>query len=119
MGILRVVVLTRSHRYRRPWILWPAESVVLIQLASELFYAAIIYFVSSGRNWARLIYTVLLGIRTANAISYFPDDWRDSHWLVFATIISFSCQYMAVYWLYAGAGRRWFVHSMADPLVNS
>jgi hypothetical protein len=98
------------------WILWPPESVVLIQLASELFYAAIIYFVSSGRNWALLIYAVLLGVRTVIVIRYFPDDWKDPHWLVLVTIISFSCQYMAMYWLYTGAERRWFVRPPADPL---
>jgi hypothetical protein len=58
------------------WILWPPKRVVLIQLASELFYAAIIHFVSNGRNWARTIYTVLLCVRTVNVVTYFPDDWR-------------------------------------------
>jgi hypothetical protein len=61
----------------------------------------------------------MLGVRTVNVIRYFPDDWKDSHWLVLVTIISFSCQYIAMYWLYTGAGRRWFVRSLADPLANT
>jgi hypothetical protein len=101
------------------WLSWPPETVTLVQLASELFYAAIIYLVSSGRNWARLTYTVLLAVRTANVIRYFSDDWKHSHWLVFTTVISFSCQYLAMYWVYTGAAHRWFVSLRADPLAKS
>jgi hypothetical protein len=96
------------------WILWPPKRVVLIQLASELFYAAIIHFVSSGRNWARIIYTVLLCLRTVNVVTYFPDDWKSSHGLLLVTVVSFSCQYIAMYWLYSEAGRGWFVRSLAN-----
>jgi hypothetical protein len=96
------------------WIVWPPENVVLIQLASELFYAALIYYLSSGRNWARLIYTVLLGLRTGNVIWYFPDDWQSSQGLVLVTALSFSLQYMAMVWLYTETGRHWFKRSQAD-----
>jgi len=101
------------------WLLWPPKRVVLIQIASELLYAAIIYFISRGRNWARLSFIVLLGVRTANVIRYFPDDWQDSHWLVFITAISFACQYLAVYWLFTGEGRRWFMSLPTATLNNS
>ena len=40
-------------------ILWPPSRVVLSQLAQERFYAAMISFISSGRNQARIIYSVL------------------------------------------------------------
>jgi len=96
------------------WTLWPPEQVVLNQLASELFYVVLIYFVSSGRYWGRLIYAVLLGVRTVNVIRTIPDDWQSSHGLVLVTVISFSCQYMAMYWLFTEPGRRWFLGSLAD-----
>ena len=101
------------------WLLWPPTLVVLIQTASELLYAAIIYFTSGGRNWARLTYIFLLGVRTINVIRYFPDDWQDSHWLVFVTAISFVCQYLAMYWLFTGEGRRWFKSSPAVTLSDA
>ena len=51
-----------------PSTLWPPEYVVANQLVFELASAALIYFVSSGRYWARLIYAVWLGARTLNVI---------------------------------------------------
>ena len=101
------------------WLLWPATPLVLIQLASEPLYAAIIYFISSGRNSARLIYIVLLGVRTVNVIRHFPDDWKDSHWLVLVSASSFVCQYLAMYWLFTGEGRRWFVSLPAAALSDA
>jgi hypothetical protein len=98
------------------WRSWPLEHVVLNQLIFELFYAAIIYFVSSGRHWALLVYAVFLGARTVNVILNVPDDWHSSHWLVFVTVLSFSCQYIAMYWLFAEPGRRWFAGSLAAPI---
>lgn len=92
--------------------LWPPEYVVLNQLAFELIHAALIYFVSRGQYWARLIYAVLLGLRTLNVIRNFPNDWHGSHGLVLMTVISFSCQYLAMYWLFSEPGRRWFVRSV-------
>jgi hypothetical protein len=95
------------------WTLWPPEAVVINQLAFELFYAGLIYFVSSGRYWALLTYTVLLGLRTVNVARYISDDWQSSPGLVLLTILSFSCQYMAMYWLHTAPGRRWFLGSRA------
>lgn len=96
------------------WTLWPPAQVVLNQVTFELFYVVLIYFVSSGRYGARLIYAVSLGGRTVNVIRYFPSDWQSSHGLVLLTMLSFSCQYMAMYWLFTEPGRRWFVGSPAD-----
>lgn len=94
--------------------LWPPEYVVLTQLGSELFYALLIYFVSGGRYSARLIYAVLLGVRTINVFRGISDAWQSSHALVLVTVISFSCQYTAMYWLFTESGRRWFVGSRVD-----
>jgi hypothetical protein len=95
------------------WTSWPPETVVLNQLAFELLYAALIYFISSGRYWARLIYAVLLGARTVNVILYLPDDWQSIYGLPLLTAISFTCQYTAMYWLFTEPGRRWFLDSRA------
>src|SRR6201999_748289 len=45
-----------------PSTLWPPEHVVVNQLVFEFVLAVLIYFVSSGRYWARLIYAVWLGV---------------------------------------------------------
>ena len=52
--------------------LWPPEYGVVNQLVFELVAAALIYFVSSGRYWARMIYAVWLGVRTMNVIRNIP-----------------------------------------------
>jgi hypothetical protein len=89
-------------------ISWPPEPVVVAQFRDELLYPVLIYFVSRGRYWARLIYAVLLGVRTVRVIPLVPADWQDSKGLVLMTAISFICQYMAMYWLFTEPGRRWF-----------
>jgi hypothetical protein len=86
-----------------PSTLWPPEYVVVNQLVFELFSAALIYFVSSGRYWARL-----------NVIRNIPADWHSSHGLVLMTVASFACQYAAMYWLFTEPGRRWFIGLQAD-----
>lgn len=94
--------------------LWPPEYGVVNQLVFELVAAALIYFVSSGRYWARMIYAVWLGVRTMNVVRYFAVDWQSSHGLVLMTVASFACQYAAMYWLFTEPGRQWFVGSQAD-----
>jgi hypothetical protein len=90
------------------WISWHPEAVAIPQTRDELLYVALIYFASVGRNWARLIYAVWLGVRTVIVIRYAPADWQDSKWLELMTAISFICQYVAMYWLFTAPGRRWF-----------
>lgn len=93
------------------WLSWPLERVALDQIAFEVGCAVLIYFVSRGRYWARLIYGVHLGARTVNVIRYASSDWHDSHTLVLMTVVSFACQYMAMFWLFAEPGCRWFAGS--------
>jgi hypothetical protein len=96
------------------WKLWLPEYGVVNQLVFELVSAALIYLVSSGRYWARLIYAVWLGVRTLNVVRHFAADWQSSHGLVLTTVASFACQYAAMYWLFTEPGRQWFVASQAD-----
>jgi hypothetical protein len=97
-----------------PSTLWPPGYVVVNQLVFQLVSAALLYFVSSGRYWARLIYAVWLGVRTMNVVRNIPADWQSSHGLVLMTVASFACQYAAMYWLFTEPGRRWFVGPQAD-----
>jgi hypothetical protein len=92
-----------------PSTLLTPEYSVASQLVFELVLAALIYSVSRGRYWARLIYAVWLGVRTVNVIRVIQADWQNSHALVLMTVASFACQYAAMYWLFTEPGRRWFV----------
>ena len=94
--------------------MWPPEQVVVSQIVFELASAALIYFVSSGRYWARLIYAVWLGVRTMNVIRNISAEWQGSHGLVFVTAASFACQYAAMYWVFTEPGRRWFMGPQDD-----
>jgi hypothetical protein len=87
----------------------PVAPVVTWLALSRLSYAALIYFVSSGRYWARLIYAVLLGVHTVSVIRGAPAAWQYSEVFVLMTAITLMCQYTAMYWLFTEPGRRWFM----------
>jgi len=99
---------------KTPETLWPPDPLVLSQLAFELVMAALLYGVSRGRYWARLIYAVWLGVRTVHVIRAFPADLENTGALVLLTVASFACQYLAMYWLFTEPGRRWYVGPSAD-----
>jgi hypothetical protein len=71
-------------------------------------YAALIHFLSSGRNWARVIYAVLLGVRTVSVILLALATLQYSTGRVLMVAFAFTCEYMAMYWLFTEPGRRWF-----------
>jgi hypothetical protein len=85
------------------WISWPPERIVIEESLSEGGIAVQIYYVSGGRNWARLVYALLLGVRTVNAIYYTSPGLP-----MLIMGISLVCEYMSMYWLFTEPGRRWF-----------
>jgi hypothetical protein len=87
---------------------WPPEQIVVANAITELIRAALIYFVSGGRNWARAIYAVLLSTQTVNIILHAQANWQYSERLTLVTATSFMCDYVAMYWLLTEPGRRWF-----------
>jgi hypothetical protein len=97
---------------------YPAVSIALggsvhLQLIvptaiGDAIWVALIYFVSKGRYWARLIYAVLLAVRTVLYILAAPAVWQRSEVLILMTASSLMCEYMAIYWLFTEPGRRWF-----------
>jgi hypothetical protein len=89
-------------------ISWPPEPTEIVRTLSFLFYVALIYFVSGGRYWARLIYAVLLAVRTVTVIWSASARWQYSEGLMVIEAISLVCGYMAMYWLFTEPGRRWF-----------
>jgi hypothetical protein len=90
------------------WLSWPLQGIVIRQAMFELFYAALIYLIASGRYAALLAYTVLLVPRTVTVLWNLVDDWDDNPWLVWLAAISFTLQYLALYWSLTPPGRRWF-----------
>jgi hypothetical protein len=81
-------------------------SDVIATAIIALISAALVYFVSSGRNWARLIYAGWLAVATVSEILLAPVNWQSSEGLI--TAISYVCDYVAMYWLFTEPGRRWF-----------
>jgi hypothetical protein len=86
---------------------------IVTQSISLLFYAALIYCISRGQNWARLTYLILIGIRVANVAWTFRYEWSTSKFGVMLTVLSFVCQIIALYWLFTDPGRLWFRRSRA------
>jgi hypothetical protein len=74
----------------------------------EALWVALIYFVSKGRNWARLILAVLLVVGTVIYILAAPAVWQRSEVLILMTASSLVCEFVAMYWLFTEPGRRWF-----------
>jgi hypothetical protein len=88
--------------------LFDMGNFVPLQSASFLFYALLIYSISKGRNWARVTYLILMGVRMVNVTRMFPRDLETSKLAVVVTVISVVCQGVALYWLYTDPGRLWF-----------
>jgi hypothetical protein len=88
--------------------LFDMRSFVPLQSASFLFYALLIYSISKGRNWARVTYLILMGVRVMTVTRMFPRDLQTSKLAVVVTVISLMCQCVALYWLYTEPGRLWF-----------
>jgi hypothetical protein len=87
---------------------WPPQPIVIAQAISELFYAALIYFVSGDRKWARAIYAVLLLVQTVVVFLNAQALWHYSEGLMLITATSFMCDYVAIYWLFTEPVARWF-----------
>lgn len=103
---LSVIHATMTLGYT--WSRWSPVTVLPIQPGSLLFYAALIYFISRGLNWARWIYLALFAARLVNVVLYLPQDLHTSKSLVALTGISFLCLFVALYWLFTDPARRWF-----------
>ena len=113
---LSVIHVTMTLAYS--WSRWSPVRVLPIQLGSLLFYAALIYFVSRGLNWARWTYLALFAARLVNVLLYLPQDLHTSKSLVALTGISFLCLFVAFYWLFTEPGRRWFWPSDRSSTVH-
>lgn len=93
------------------WLSWPPGLNIINQAVFELVCAVLIYFVSRGQHWASVIYGLYLVVRTIHVIRTAPAEWQGSHSLFLMTVVSFTCQYVAMYWLFIEPGRRWFARS--------
>ena len=79
----------------------PAQALVMLAIGATvgvLFYVVLIYFVSSGQRWARLIYALLLGVQTVIVVQAPSAVWLDSKVLIGMGVVSLVCDYMAVCW---------------------
>jgi hypothetical protein len=100
----------------KSWMPWPPTLMAIGVMSSIPLYLALFYFLSKGHYWARLVYAVVLGVRTVNFLRYPLRDWQGTEGLLLMTVVSFLCQYIAMYWLFTKPGRRWFVTSTAPEL---
>jgi hypothetical protein len=104
------------------WTAWIPGKTIPVHLAGFLFSAALIYFISRGRNWARVIYAAQLVLRAANVVWYLPQDLATSRPMVLITGVSFACQFFAMYVLFTNPGRLWFKPlrtKSTDPSVST
>ena len=99
---------------RYVWTSWSPERVLPLHVAGFLVFAALIYFISRGVNWARWTYLVLFAVRLINVLLYLRQDLDASKPLVLITAISFLCLSVAIYWLFTDPGSRWFHPSGPD-----
>jgi hypothetical protein len=78
------------------------------QTLNLLIWGPLIYFVSSGRYLARLIYAVLVCLHAATFIPRALAGWPDTVLVNLMAVISIGCECLAMYWLFTEPGRRWF-----------
>jgi len=98
------------------WMSWPPTLMAIGLTLSGLIYPGLFYFLSKGHYWARLVYGVVLGVRTVNFLRYPLREWQGTEGLLAMTVASFLCQYIAMYWVFTEPGRRWFVTRPAPEL---
>jgi hypothetical protein len=85
---------------------------VIVFLVLLGLYATLITFASRRKNWARITLLVLAVITIAG---YFllPSETPAPWWTEANTWISFVLEWVALYWLFTGAGARWYANKAA------
>lgn len=110
MMFSQAVIVVENWQTSPPVVLQQTRFELLfyaIVTGFALLYAALTYFVTSGQSWARLIYAVLLVPATVYDSMHLADYWQFKG-LLLMTIVSYICQYVAMYWFFTDPGRRWF-----------
>ena len=94
--------------------LWWFLSISFVLLAANAY---LIYCASRRKNWARvvlLVVTVLIAGAVVFAYLVWPSEWGEEDWWSSAT--SMGCTAMeaiALFWLFTGAGAKWYTAKMA------
>jgi hypothetical protein len=100
-----------ATHFKDRWDMGPSAYLIwyeIWQVLAMLFYAVLIHLVSSGRIWARVIYAVLLVVRTVTVLLPALAVWDYLPAQTLLVAFEFTCDYVAMYWLFTEPGRRWF-----------
>ena len=110
--LLVVIDAVLSMIYPEPDTAGDAAFVVLAFLVVLGLYATMITFAARRKNWARI---TLLVFTVITAAGYFllPSETPAPWWAEANIWLSFILEMVALYWLFTGAGARWYAHKPA------
>jgi uncharacterized membrane protein len=91
------------------YLLWSSMAVSFLLLVVNAYF---IYCASRRRNWARIVLLALLFVSVAlTVVMHFVllPEWGDEDfWSAATTSAYFVMDAIALYWLFTGAGARWY-----------
>jgi FtsH-binding integral membrane protein len=82
--------------------------VVLVEVATLGFEAWVIYKISRGRNWARIVALVSVSLAVLLFVGTFKQSFARSPTSVALGVTETVLDAIALYLLFTGPGRRWF-----------
>lgn len=110
--VLVVVDAVLSMMFPEPDMPGETGFLVIVFLVLLGLYATLITFAARRKNWARITLLVLAVISFAG---YFllPSDIPAPWWTEANLWLSFVLEGVALYWLFTGAGARWYANKAA------
>jgi hypothetical protein len=105
--VLVVIDAVLSMMYPEPDTADETTFLVVVFVILLGLYATLITFAAKGKNWARI---TLLVLALITVLGYFllPAEIPSPWWTELTTWLGFVLEGVALYWLFSGAGARWY-----------
>ena len=87
--------------------------LVIVFLVFLGLYATLIIFAAMRKNWARITLLVIAVINTAGYL-LLPSETPTPWWTEANIWLSSILEVVAMYWLFFGAGARWYASKVAE-----
>jgi hypothetical protein len=97
--------------FLRPAQQVPFIAIVIVSIVAFGFWAWVITCIASGRNWARILFFVLIGIGLAFAVVFLSATlalYRERPFNGFLAAVNYAMEIYTLYLLLTGPAREWF-----------
>ena len=80
--------------------------MILLMTVANALFAFVVFSASKRKNWARIL--LLIGVLLTPAYFLVPWEPPDPWWATALVAVSFVIEATAMFWLFSGAGARWY-----------